>query len=471
MTSLLYFDDTKTSTLDCIGDTKLEYAFREIVKDRHDVGEFLKVLSVLPSDALTSLYRQNILKDFLTKRASLKRLLSHFGKLKPLYSEYIGNKKKLLGKQISLLQITSIYLKEFLSLLSDIEGSIRNDIFDSEGVNALKERVTGIVRTEAFKKLYSYAASFERMNPDAPDEALLIVLNDMGRIMKADFASFPQESLPRAKVKRSGFGFFKSKAEEPDDVRPTCHINQASYVLSRAVEQITEIFHNMLRSIYREFSAIADELEFFDTACTYCDYLEESGIRYCFPQFAEQTKIDRLYDIVLLSDSIENAEIISNDFTVRQNDRGIVIDGTNGAGKTVYIRSIVNAYILAQAGLPIPAESASIEPVSDIITIMAQAEDFDTGMSRFEKEAEQISNMLHRLKPRTLVFINEIFQATSYDEGAQGLFEILNCLTYCKTKWICATHLETLKELFRNDAAIMWAKVSTDHVVTLSSNV
>lgn len=308
------------------------------------------------------------------------------------------------------------------------------------------------------------------MNPDAPDEALLIVLNDMGRIIKADFASFPQENLPRAKVKRPGFGFFKSKAEEPDSVRPTCHINQASYVLSRAVEQITEIFHNMLRSIYREFSSIADELEFFDTACTYCDYLEESGIGYCFPQFGEQTKIDRLYDIVLLSDSIENAEIVSNDFTVRQNDRGIIIDGTNGAGKTVYIRSIVNAYILAQAGLPIPAESASIESVSDIITIMAQAEDFDTGMSRFEKEAEQISNMLHRLKPRTLVFINEIFQATSYDEGAQGLSEILNCLTYCKTKWICATHLEALKELFRNDAAIMWAKVSTDHVVTLSSN-
>ena len=147
---------------------------------------------------------------------------------------------------------------------------------------------------------------------------------------------------------------------------------------------------------------------------------------------------------------------------------GMIIEGNNGSGKTVYLRTIIFAHLLTQAGLPIPAKYAEISPVSNIVSIMASAEDSSIiGMGRFEKEVQQLSSAIREITPNSLVLLNEILQTTAYTEGANSLFCILKYLNHLQTKWICVTHIKQLKHMFNGENDILLATVDDTHTVRI----
>ena len=109
---------------------------------------------------------------------------------------------------------------------------------------------------------------------------------------------------------------------------------------------------------------------------------------------------------------------------------------------------------LAQAGLPVPAESAHLRIYSTVITQFAEGEkEFEAGNNagRFEQEVREIASLLEIAPPHSLVILNETFQTTAYDEGAEGIYHILRYLSKCGISYIIATHMHQLRDKLGSD--------------------
>jgi DNA mismatch repair protein MutS len=104
--------------------------------------------------------------------------------------------------------------------------------------------------------------------------------------------------------------------------------------------------------------------------------------------------------------------------------------------------------VLAQSGLPVPAESATIGVVDRLFSRVGAADDLARGRSTFMVEMTETAAILHQAGPRSLVVVDEIGRGTATLDGlaiAWAVLESLHSAIRCRT--IFATHFHELAEL------------------------
>jgi DNA mismatch repair protein MutS len=128
--------------------------------------------------------------------------------------------------------------------------------------------------------------------------------------------------------------------------------------------------------------------------------------------------------------------------------RVMLLTGPNMAGKSTFLRQNALFVVLAQAGLPVPAESAVLGIVDRLFSRVGAADDLARGRSTFMVEMTETAAILHQAGPKSLVVVDEIGRGTSTLDGlaiAWAVLEALHSATRCRT--IFATHFHELAEL------------------------
>lgn len=109
-----------------------------------------------------------------------------------------------------------------------------------------------------------------------------------------------------------------------------------------------------------------------------------------------------------------------------------LITGANMAGKTVLLKSVGTAQLMAQCGLFVPAEQAVIQLVEGVATSIGDDQDEMNGLSSYAAEIIKISDILKRSRhERLLILIDEPARTTNPVEGkalVQALIKILEGL-------------------------------------------
>ncbi len=137
-----------------------------------------------------------------------------------------------------------------------------------------------------------------------------------------------------------------------------------------------------------------------------------------------------------------------NDCDLSPERRMMLLTGPNMAGKSTYLRQNALAVILAQAGLPLPAEAATIGVVDRLFSRVGGADDLARGRSTFMVEMAEAAAILNQAGPRSFVVIDEIGRGTSTLDGlaiAWAVLEALHATIRCRT--IFATHFHELAAL------------------------
>jgi len=104
--------------------------------------------------------------------------------------------------------------------------------------------------------------------------------------------------------------------------------------------------------------------------------------------------------------------------------------------------------VLAQAGLPVPAESAQIGIVDRLFSRVGASDELARGRSTFMVEMTETAAILHQAGPRSLVVVDEIGRGTATLDGlaiAWAVLEALHGTICCRT--IFATHFHELAGL------------------------
>ena len=143
-----------------------------------------------------------------------------------------------------------------------------------------------------------------------------------------------------------------------------------------------------------------------------------------------------------------HAAFVPNHCDLSPERRVLLLTGPNMAGKSTFLRQNALIVVLAQAGLPVPAESARIGVVDRLFSRVGAADDLARGRSTFMVEMTETAAILHQAGPRSLVVVDEIGRGTATLDGlaiAWAVLEALHSAIRCRT--IFATHFHELAEL------------------------
>jgi DNA mismatch repair protein MutS len=128
--------------------------------------------------------------------------------------------------------------------------------------------------------------------------------------------------------------------------------------------------------------------------------------------------------------------------------RVLLLTGPNMAGKSTFLRQNALIAVLAQSGLPVPAEEARVGIVDRLFSRVGAADDLARGRSTFMVEMTETAAILNQAGPRSLVVVDEIGRGTATTDGlaiAWAVLEALHSAVRCRT--IFATHFHELAEL------------------------
>ena len=143
-----------------------------------------------------------------------------------------------------------------------------------------------------------------------------------------------------------------------------------------------------------------------------------------------------------------HAAFVPNVCDLSPDRRVLLLTGPNMAGKSTFLRQNALIAVLAQSGLPVPAEEARVGVVDRLFSRVGAADDLARGRSTFMVEMTETAAILNQAGPRSLVVVDEIGRGTATTDGlaiAWAVLEALHSAVRCRT--IFATHFHELAEL------------------------
>lgn len=202
-------------------------------------------------------------------------------------------------------------------------------------------------------------------------------------------------------------------------------------------------YNSAIRSI-GETIAILDVLNSFAQAAAAAP---EKYVRpKMLPKSANKLKLKRVrHPCLELQDDVH---FIPNDVDFDENTKFFIVTGPNMGGKSIYIRSVGVAALMAHIGSFVPCEKAEIS-LLDCITARVGAEDSQLkGLSTFMVEMLETASIIKMATESSLVIIDELGRGTSTYEGCGLAWSIAEYLAK-EVKPFClfATHFHEITKL------------------------
>jgi DNA mismatch repair protein MutS2 len=142
--------------------------------------------------------------------------------------------------------------------------------------------------------------------------------------------------------------------------------------------------------------------------------------------------------------------------------RQLIISGPNTGGKTVALKTTGLLALMAQAGLPVPAEAATFPLFHAIYADIGDAQSIETNLSSFSAHIVNVDRIAREADENSLVLLDELGSATDPEEGA-ALAVAIAAHFLALRSWSCiTTHLTSLKVYAANRPGVLNAAVGFD---------
>jgi len=144
--------------------------------------------------------------------------------------------------------------------------------------------------------------------------------------------------------------------------------------------------------------------------------------------------------------------------------RQLIISGPNTGGKTVSLKTLGLLSLMAQSGIPIPAEEAKLPLFTSIYADIGDAQSIERDLSSFSAHVVNLDRIARNATSEALVLLDELGSATDPEEGA-ALAVAIATHFLALNAWCCiTTHLTSLKVYAANHAGVLNAAVGFDQL-------
>jgi len=155
-------------------------------------------------------------------------------------------------------------------------------------------------------------------------------------------------------------------------------------------------------------------------------------------------------------------EVVPVPVELEADRRQLIITGPNTGGKTVTLKTVGLLALMAQSGLPVPADRAELPVFDAVLADIGDYQSIEQNLSTFSAHVTNIDLISRTATGDSLVLLDELGSATDPEEGAAlavaiaSHFGSIGCMT------IISTHHTSLKVYAANTPGVLNASVGFD---------
>ena len=189
-------------------------------------------------------------------------------------------------------------------------------------------------------------------------------------------------------------------------------------ILGRLLYAVFDGVQRYLVSLFQ----IQLDLEVFLASLDFRDAAERKGLAVCLPTFADTAglRVEALFNPFLLD---EEPAPVPCDLNAAPGSI-VVITGPNSGGKTRLLQALGLCQVLAQAGLYVPAASATLSYTEGLFVSLIHEAHANAKEGRLGTELLRIRRLFEKLSVGSLVLLDELCSGTNPSEG-EAIFELV----------------------------------------------
>jgi DNA mismatch repair protein MutS2 len=146
------------------------------------------------------------------------------------------------------------------------------------------------------------------------------------------------------------------------------------------------------------------------------------------------------------------------------NARQLIISGPNTGGKTVTLKTTALLAMMAQAGIPVPAEAASFPCFTAFLADIGDAQSIEAELSTFSAHILNLDRLSRLADTHSLVLLDELGSATDPEEGSALAVAVASYFLESGAWSLISTHHTSLKVYAANTNGVLNAAAGVDEV-------
>jgi DNA mismatch repair protein MutS2 len=159
---------------------------------------------------------------------------------------------------------------------------------------------------------------------------------------------------------------------------------------------------------------------------------------------------------------LKNGKIVPVTIELEGERRQLVITGPNTGGKTVTLKTLGLLALMAQSGIPVPADRADMPVFDAILADIGDYQSIEQNLSTFSAHVTNIDFISRTATANSLVLLDELGSATDPEEGAALAVAIAEHFRNIGCMIVISTHHTSLKVYGANTAGVINASVGFD---------
>lgn len=159
---------------------------------------------------------------------------------------------------------------------------------------------------------------------------------------------------------------------------------------------------------------------------------------------------------------LKNIKIVPITIEFEGGRRQLVITGPNTGGKTVSLKTLGLLALMAQSGIPVPADRADLPVFDAILADIGDYQSIEQNLSTFSAHVTNIDFISRTATPDSLVLLDELGSATDPEEGAALAVAITQHFRTIGSMTVISTHHTSLKVYGANTTGVINASVGFD---------
>lgn len=184
--------------------------------------------------------------------------------------------------------------------------------------------------------------------------------------------------------------------------------------------------------------------------------LEYDGVA---PEITRERKIVLVNGRHPLMDKSVNVPL---NFQIGDGINGVIITGPNTGGKTVAIKTVALNCLMAQCGLHVAAQKATVCMNNAILCDIGDGQDISQNLSTFSSHIVNVLDILKKADRDSLVVMDELGSGTDPTEGMGIAVSILQELKKSGAFYLVTTHYPEVKNYAEREEGVVNARMTFD---------
>lgn len=159
---------------------------------------------------------------------------------------------------------------------------------------------------------------------------------------------------------------------------------------------------------------------------------------------------------------LREGRVVPMSLGLEGDNRQLIISGPNTGGKTVGLKTVGLLVLMAESGVPVPAESAELPVFDSVFADIGDYQSIEQNLSTFSAHVSNIDFISKAATARSLVLLDELGSATDPEEGAALAVAIAKHFLDLGATSIISTHHTALKVYAANTPGVVNAAVGFD---------